>query len=235
MNRFRYCLLILSVFVFFSCDDKETANLSHSTYYVSFDIQGDNPLILQVGSEFTDPGVIATLEGQDVTGDTNTDSNVDPDVMGMYKVVYSGINKDGFESKAIREVIVCNPSVETDISGDYHAADGTYRLYYPARETPYSGNNLSVKIEKVAPGFFSVSDFFAGYYAVRAGYGIRYAMTGYLALNEDNTIDLVSSSIQGWGDSLDKMENAKYDPENGTIYWEVEYASAMTFYVNLTK
>jgi len=235
MKIFKISLMALLA-VFFTACDKETADLSESTYYVAFDIQGDNPLIVQVGGAFVDPGCVATEVGVDVTSTKMvTKSNVDPTVMGMYQVEYSAVNKDGLKSRAIREVIVCNPSVTTDISGEYYADLGTRRVYNLATITPYNNVNHKCVITRLAPGFFSVSDFFSGYYDVRAKYGSNYAMTGFVALNPDNTIGLISSSIKGWGDSLDALRNGVYNPLTGTIYWEADYAGIMTFYVTLTK
>lgn len=235
MKIYKTSLIALLAVLLISCE-KETADLSQPTYYVAFHIEGDNPLIVQVGDEFVDPGCIATLQGINVSSDMATVSNVDADVMGMYQIEYSAVNADGFTSRALRDVIVCNPAVTTDISGEYYAADGTYRLYLPATITDYSGANLKTVITRLAPGFFSVSDFFAGYYAIRAGYGTMYAATGYIALNGDNTIDLISSSVRGWGDSLYALNNAAYNPDSGDIYWEAGYdGGGMTFFVKLTK
>lgn len=235
MKIFKISIIAVLSVLFIACE-KETADLSESTYYVAFDIQGDNPLIVQVGGSFVDPGCIATEKGVDVTASKMTvNSNVDPNVMGLYQVEYSAVNKDGLKSRAIRNVIVCNPNVTTDISGEYYAALGTQRIYNNVTITPFNGPTLKSVITRLAPGFFSVSDFFSGYYAVRAGYGANYAMTGYIALNEDNTIGLVSSSVKGWGDSLDALKNASYNPITGNIYWEADYAGIMTFYVTLTK
>lgn len=235
MKIYKISLIALLALLFISCE-KDTADLSVSTYYVAFHIEGDNPMIVQVGDEFVDPGCIATLQGVDVTTGMTVESNVDADVMGLYRVEYSGVNADGLTSRAIREVIVCNPNVTTDISGDYYAVDGTHRITDGVQHD-YSGSNMKTKITRLAPGFFSVTDFFAGYYTEYRGYGggALYAMNGYIALNEDNTIDLISSSITAWGDELDALNNALYNPETGNIYWEADYAQSMTFYVTLTK
>jgi hypothetical protein len=233
MKIYKYCLIIFSVLVLFSCE-KETEGLSLSTYYVAFDMKGDNPLLVPVGTAFTDPGVIATEQGKDVTSTIKTESNVNPDVMGKYSIVYSGVNTNGLKSRAIRDVFVCNPSVTSDISGNYTVAAGSNRLAFASgAEIPYSG--YPITITRVAPGFFSVSDFFGGYYDKRAAYGARYAMTGYIALNEDNTINLVTSSVAGWGDSLDELNDGIYNPETGIISWGAVYAGAYSFNVILTK
>ncbi|MEL7589584.1 MAG: BT_2262 family domain-containing protein [Prolixibacteraceae bacterium] len=233
MKLYNYCLIFLAVFLFISCE-KETEDLSRSTYYVSFNLKGENPLLVPVGESFTDPGVIATEKGKDVTSSITVESDVDATVMGKYSIVYSSVNVDGLKSKAVREVYVCNPLVTTDISGTYTVQAGTHRIAFASgARVDYGGN--SVTITRVAPGFFYVSDLFGVYYEKRPGYGPRYAMTGYIALNEDNTIDLVSSSVAAWGDSLDTIKDGVYNPVTGEISWKAEYVESYSFNVTLKK
>lgn len=233
MKLHNYCLIFLSVFLFLSCE-KETEDVSRSTYYVAFHLKGENPLLVPVGESFTDPGVVATEKGQDVTSSITIESNVNENIMGKYSIVYSGVNVDGLKSKAIRDVYVCNPLVTTDISGDYTVQAGTHRIAFSSgARVNYSG--YPVTITRVAPGFFQVTDFFGGYYEKRAGYGARYAMTGYFALNEDNSVTLVSSFIQGWGDGLDTIKDGLYNPATGEISWKAEYVGSYSFNVTLKK
>lgn len=233
MKIYSYCLIFLSAILFTSCD-KETEDLSRSTYYVAFHLEGENPMLVPVGEGFSDPGVVATENGEDVTSTITIESDVNPDVMGLYTVEYTATNSDGLKSRAVREVFVCNPSVTTDISGTYTAQTGTHRISASSgARTDYSG--YPVSITKVAPGFFYVTDFLAGYYDKRANYGLRYAMTGYFALNEDNTLDLVSSNVLGWGDGLDALNNGSYDPATGQVTWSAVYATTLTFNVILNQ
>ena len=233
---YKYCLIIASVFLLAACD-KETEGLSRITNYVEFDIQGDNPTIVQVGDPYIDLGVIATLSGKDVTSTVVTKSNVEYKEMGMYTVEYSSINADGLKSRAVRDVIVCNPSVTTDLSGVYVGQEGTKRITI-ASGVEIAYPSFHSTITYLAPGFFQTNDFLAGYYAERTypqyGYSMM-GMSGYFALNEDNTISLISSYIDAWGDGLDKLDNGKYDPETGEITWDAYYAGSMVFHVILNK
>ena len=129
-----------------------------------------------------------------------------------------------------REVAVCDPSITTDIEGKYKVQSGSYRDYNSAQE---EFAKYSVTIEKAAPGLFYISDLLGGYYDQGRGYGSQYAMTGYIQLLSDNTIKLLSSHVDGFGDSLDSMENGKYNPETGEISFDVAYAGQMTFHVVL--
>ncbi|GHV10532.1 hypothetical protein FACS1894162_4970 [Bacteroidia bacterium] len=236
MKIYNISLIALIALLFAACE-KETDNLSSLTDYVAFHIEGDNPLIVQVGNAFTDPGCVATLQGKNVTSTMKIESNVDADAMGMYKIEYSAVNADGLTSRAVRDVIVCNPSVTTDLSGTYTTQAGTHRLTI-ASGAIIAYPDFHSTITYLAPGFFSINDFLGGYYAERVypqyGYSVM-GMTGYFALNEDNTIDLISSYIDAWGDGLDKLENGAYDPATGEISWDAFYAGSMKFHVILKK
>jgi len=236
MKMYKLLLFAISVLFLFNCT-KETEGLSRPTYYVAFEILGDNPAIVQVGEPYVDAGVRATMGGQAVTNFT-TKSNVDYEAMGMYQVEYAGVNADGLPSKAVRDVIVCNPAVTVDISGVWNVvSEGTYRDF--SGITNYGGPGYTVRITRLAPGFFSVRDFLAGWYEIRAGYGAVYAIGGNIALNVDNTIDFISSALSPWGVPLDYCTEMSYDPENETIKWVAGFGaplgSAMKFYVTLTK
>ena len=236
MKIYNFLSIAFATLFLFSCD-KETENLSRPTYYVAFEILGDNPAIVQVGERYVDAGVVATMQGSNVTSSVKTVSNVDFEEMGMYSVEYSATNVDGLKSRAIRDVIVCNPSVTTNLAGRYTGQEGTKRFaLVTGAIVDYPGYHATITF--LAPGFFQINDFFGGYYAERVYPNSGYAsvgMSGYFALNTDNTISLVSSYIVAWGDGLDKLENGKYDPETGEISWDAYYAGLYNFHVILNK
>ena len=234
---YKYCLIIASVFLLSACE-KETEGISGITNYVEFEIIGGSPTIVQVGDPYVDEGVIATLEGRDVTSTvTVTVNNVDYEEMGMYTIEYTSVNSDGLKSRAVRDVIVCNPSVTTNLAGTYTGQEGTKRVTIASgAEILYPGYHATITY--LAPGFFRINDFFGGYYAERTypQYGFSMmGMGGYFALNDDNTISEISSFIDAWQDSLDKLENGKYDPATGEISWDAYYAGSMVFHVILKK
>lgn len=236
MKIYKFGLIVCAALFLFACE-KETEGLSRPTYYVAFEIKGDNPTIVQVGDVYVDEGVIATEQGKDVTSTVTVKNNVDYENMGMYRVEYTATNIDGLKSRAIRDVIVCNPNVTTNLAGTYVGQAGTERLTISSGAViAYPGYHATITY--LAPGFFSVNDFLGGYYAERTypqyGYSVM-GMSGHFALNDDNTISLIDSYIDAWGDSLDKLENAVYDPATGTITWDAYYAGSMKFHVILKK
>jgi hypothetical protein len=207
---------------------------SKITYFVSFEIQGDEIMLVPVGTGFTDPGIIAMEGDTDITSTVTAKGSVNANEIGLYTISYSAANVDGFSSSVNRTVLVYDPDVTTDISGNYAVASGSYRLSLSSgARTSFSG--YSVAVTRQAPGIFYVSDFMGGYYDKGTGYGPAYAMTGYFKLNPDNTIEPLSSYVQGWGDEMDEMANAEYDAETGNVYWEVTYAGSLVFYITLTK
>lgn len=235
---FLYSLILgLSVLGLTSCsDDDYDKTDSRITYYVSLDMQGDAFVQVPIGTSYTDAGCLATENGEDITSKVVVSGLDDIDInrAGLYTVTYSATNKDGFPASVSRTVAVCDPSITTDLSGSWTTQSGTERVYGGTTATPFPG--YAVTISLAAPGIFYVTDLFGGYYDQRAGYGSAYACRGYLQLLADNTLVCLSSSVAGWGDSLDDDSFAgSYDPETETLTWDESYAGAMTFHIVLNK
>lgn len=234
MKKLVYSLLLVVAAVFTSCHEVTTEDTSYVTNYVTFELEGGSTYLHPVGTEFVDPGFTAMEGAEDVTANVEVDySAVDGYSMGLYTLTYSAVNADGFAASTTRTVIVYDAGYAgPDVSGSYTVQPGSYRNYNSGTISSFSG--FSVSVSQVAPGFFYVSDYIGGYYDQVVGYGSSYAMTGYFAIESDNTtISAVSSYVSGWGDSMDYMENGKYDAAAGTLYWEVAYASVMTFFITL--
>lgn len=225
-------LFCLASVGFTSCSDDEELTDSKITYYPELEIQGDDFTLVPIGTKYVDEGCKGILLGEDCTSGIVTEGveDVDYNTPGLYYVTYSYTNKDGYLKSAKRTVAVCDPSITTDIEGKYTVQSGSYRDNGSAQE---EFAKYSVTIKKSAPGLFYVSDFLGGYYDQGRGYGSLYAMTGYLQLLSDNSVKLLSSHVDAWGDSLDSMENGKYDPATGEITFDVAYAGQMTFHVIL--
>ena len=228
-------LVALGMLALSSCnDDNDELTDSRLTYYADLHLEGDEFMAIPVGSNFVDPGCTGTLAGEEITNDikiTGAD-DVDPNTVGFYYITYSAEGSDGYPASVERTVCVYDPSVTTDISGDYTVQEGSYRYWFSSGATvPFSG--YPVTIERVVPGIFSISDMMGGYYDVRAGYGPRYAMNGYLQLTNDNEIFALSGIVPGWGDSYDELYDGSYDPEAQTVTFDLDYAGSMQFHIIL--
>ena len=218
-----------------SCnDDNDELTDSRLTYYADLQMEGDEFMVIPVGSNFVDPGCKGTLAGEDITNDIKIvgADDVDPNTVGFYYITYSAVGSDGYPASVERTVCVYDPSVTTDISGDYTVQEGSFRYWFSSGAVvPFSG--FPVSIEEIVPGIFSISDMMGGYYDVRAGYGPRYAMNGYIQLTGDNEILALSASVPGWGDSYDEFYDGSYDPETETVTFDLDYAGSMQFHIIL--
>jgi len=238
--------LFINVVAFNSCE-KTSYDDSKITYYVTFDISGDKTMLVPVGTTFVDPGFKAFEGEKDVTSNVKTDGTVDSNSLGLYTITYSAVNADGYASSTKRIVIVYDPTVTNDIAGNYSIdvpksnrlqLSNSKIIQYSDMKTLYGKGDFSsfvVTIAKIAPGMFTVSDLFGGYYSDGRGYGSSYEMIGYIALNPDNSLDLLSSQVSAWGDSLDGLENGIYDPATGVIKWSAYYGGAYSFNVVINK
>lgn len=219
--------LLSSILFFTSCESNETEDLSKD---YNFEFKTGPQLIVQLNGTYTDPGYFATFDGQDISKDIIVEGKVDPQTVGLYPIKYTFKHKNGVRVTRVRNVIVCDVSVKVDISGDFVTAEGTHRIRKGV-ETAYSSQEISIK--KIAPGFFQVQDFLGGYYAQPPiGYGNAYAASGFVQVKNDNTISFLSANMLPWGVTVTGIENGKYNPNDGTVYWESKFAG-MTFYVKL--
>jgi len=225
-------LLVSSLVSLSSCRDIDSYDHSSITYYVTFTVTDGN-MSVPVGSTFTDPGVVAMEGSENVTSSVTKSGTVDATKLGVYTITYTAKNKEGYSSSATRTVYVYDPNNTTsDISGTYTVASGTYRLY-KGTQTPYS--SYSVTVTKIVQGIYSISDYFGGFYDKLRNDGSAYDMTGYFALNNDNTISFISSHVSSWGDSLNGLSSATYNPSIKEIKYDASYSSdpSMDFYVIL--
>lgn len=230
MKKILFCLMsFLITLSFTSCEDETSQDLSVVTHYVTLELNGDELTLVPIGTTYTDEGISALEGDEDVSSKVIVNNPVNPNEVGIYTVTYSAVNKDGFSSSITRTVAVYDPSVSVDIEGDYTAngfrtsggAQAAYGSFY-------------VSLTRIAPGIYEISDYLGGYYAQGRAYGDAYALTGYLKLNADNTIEALTGYVAGWGDSYTSVDNGIYNPETGKISFDVDYAG-MLFAVTLTK
>lgn len=212
------CLFALG---FSACsDDNDALTDTTLTHYVSFQLIGDEFVEVPLGTEYVDAGVRAELDGEDYTSQVTVEGLEDIDVnqLGLYEVTYSAVSPDGYPSSITRTVAVCDPTVKTDISGKYVSQPGSTIL---GTSVSLAGYNFTIR--KAASGIFFISDMIGGLYDQRAGYGSKYALQGYISLDNDNNIDVISGIVPGWGDSYEYFENGVYDPDTKTITYDIGY------------
>lgn len=223
-----FVLFVLAVGVMPACDDESTAGYTRITYYPTLEMLGEESYIIDLGSNFEDPGVKADLNGTDVTDQVKVSSDLDVNTAGVYHITYSVTNEDGFSASKTRTIYVADPTPSIISTGMHTVLPGTQREWFSSGAiVPFDG--FQILILQVAPGEFYISDFMGGYYDQRAGYGSNYAMTGHFKLNADNTITAIDSYVPGWGDSMDYLKDGVVDPVTGQISYKLGYASLMEF------
>lgn len=109
MKRF---LLILSVALF-------TLSLSACQDEVMFELLGNDPLILETGTPYTEYGYMARIDGKDVGSFVTIDSDVDSDASGDYTVTYT-LDHQGVQETLTRVVKYreegCAPIEDTNLT-----------------------------------------------------------------------------------------------------------------------
>ena len=241
MKKIIYSLFVCLSLTMVSCDES-TQDPSFITYYVDFEMKGSDIEAVALGTPYVEPGVIAREKGEDVSSKMKITGTEDIDVntVGVYHIPYAAENVDGYANSTSRTVVVYDPAITTDISGTYIAGEGTQREVQgdDGTWTAAGYTDFKVTLTRIAPGGFEVSDFLGGFYDQGKGYGAAYAMAGYAKLNADNTLEILSGDVAGFGDSYDEgtFVNAKYNPAGvpGDVQWTVGYAG-MKFTVVLNK
>jgi Domain of unknown function (DUF5011) len=118
-------LFLTGIVVLASCENDESENIAKGVIrYPSIVLEGEDPLVLEAGGTFTDPGAKAFLGTDDITTELESESNVDVNTPGVYQVSYtvSTVNELGQESTVSlnRTVSVTDGDVSgVDISGTY--------------------------------------------------------------------------------------------------------------------
>lgn len=222
-----------------SCEKEDHAVNQRVTYYPVFEVVGGATYAHQVGTPWVDPGINATLRGEPIT--VETIGEVDASTSGIYQLVYSYTNVDGFENHATRTVVVydiANAST-ADITGKYtdntcayyKIADGSFVNSYNARY----GFSYDQKITAgPAQGLFYIQDLLTGLYEYYAGYGSRYAYKAFVLLNADNTFSLLNGDeIDPWGDPITLLSSS-YNPSTGDVVLTWDWGTA-NYYVTTYK
>ena len=166
MKNIRYISMFLCALFFFTACEKETEGISGILH---FELLGEETMLVTLGTSYQEPGYKVVCWDQDVTSEVKVTGTVNAQKVGLYPLVYSYYNKDGVKTSKERTVIVADPTVTTNIAGNYVTVDGTERVTAAGVITKYPGFNVT--ITKIAPGFFLISDFLGGYYDQRAKYG----------------------------------------------------------------
>lgn len=219
---FYFVLVALAALTLASCEKKASEGLTRVTYYPELQLKGDNPYVIQLGGSYTEPGYVATLNGEDITGTVTTSSNVDTKSPGIYNVTYSAVNPDGFTASISRSVYVLNPG----------GIDNVYSSYCQMGSRKY--NNLPIVISKVKEGIYEIEDLCGGYYCLGRypGYEPTYDFHAevYFSLNDDGSFNILAIGDWYFKGSFDYTNiTGGYDAATGVFEYDFD-----GLYVKLT-
>jgi hypothetical protein len=233
MKKIIICLAALMALTlgFTSCE-KDSEGLTRITYYAQIVLEGDEYMIMAKGTDYVEPGYSATMKGEDVTKQVKVVSNVDPTTSGVYSVVYSIENADGFLATATRTVVVLNLSDPIEGFWQVDVANSN-RIYDGGAPAAYKGAFEFLIINE--GDSYYVEDLMAGWYAQGAGYGAAYEMNAHVSIDKSGAITLLDSEVPGWGDAADDFQNGKYDAAAKTISYSLYYGGVIIFNVSLNK
>lgn len=181
MKKILITIFFISSLLLVSCENDDTANVSKVTQYPLIKVLGDDTILLQKGSSFADPGVIAA-EGLNTIPFTISTSGIyrqgktlDTNIADGYIVKYSASNVDGFTASASRNVWVYN-------NGDLvNSIEGLYTCTISRNGSTPGDSYKDIKyilIWKKTDGTYQISDAFGGWYASGRGLGVNYITPG---------------------------------------------------------
>lgn len=229
------CLLTATAIIALSSCDKETEGVSKTTYYVEFELTGGSDVFVQKGGAWNDPGCVAREGETDVSASVKVTGSVNTAATGMYPLTYSATNKDNFPASTVRRVFVIDVTAPAPLADGVYVVDrNSFRHVNSTGVEVAYGANYEIVMTQVHPGVIRTNDLFGGWYAQRAGYGVGYAMEGYLLYYPDNSVKLLYSHVAGWGDGMDDMTGA-YDPATGTLSLLPVYVGNYVFNQFITK
>jgi hypothetical protein len=219
-------VIALAIIGLSSCDKDTTAGLTRITYYPTITILGDEITVIDKGNTYTDLGVYAELNGEDVSGQVEVISNVNTANIGIYTVSYKVTNTDGFSAVATRTVFV----VDRNSLASAYFGESQYgaRHYY----------NAPIIIKDNGNGTYTIDDLVGGFqfWGLNPGFEPAYDFhfEAILELNLDNSISARSYGSWYSGFPVPSLTSGAYDPVNGVVTLNVQYSTG-TINVTLTK
>lgn len=242
MKKIFFYFMTLSILLNGCKKDTSTEDESRITYYVTFSFSdtsgkdqfGNDIVIIEKGNTYDINENYTAFEGEkDKKPETTISGDLDVGLNGYYPISYSAVNSDEYSAGVTRAVVVADPQIITDISGEY---SGTVNRT-PTGNTYNQG--FDVNIVKVADGVFYIDRLLGSYYYDGLGfsqYG-SYFVHGFVSISSNNELAINdgASFSPGWGDSLEGFKEGMYDPTTGVISFTSIYAGGRQFHVTLKK
>jgi len=228
---------------FVSCEKNvDSDNLSKITFYPTFEMTGDDFQIITLGTPYSDPGILATENGQEIPVTTSvvgtiqsySGNAVNADLANEYLINYTATNSDGFQGSTSRVVWVVNTGdLVTSIEGLYTSTvvrSGVVSAQYT--DMSY------VLIYKTGDNTYEISDGIGGYYDLGRAYGPGYRATPCVITAVDipgNNFTYGGSFGVGAFGGVAEISALTVDPVAKTVSFETSWDAGYTFVVTLTQ
>lgn len=116
-------LLMLSVSLLFASCEKEYEDEARIINFPVLTLTGDEVMAITVGSQYTEPGAVATVADKAV--DVTTVGSVDVNTPGVYTITYTAVNSEGYKASASRLIgVIVSDALNADLSGSYQRNGG---------------------------------------------------------------------------------------------------------------
>lgn len=152
MKKNLILLLSAALMVFATGCEKTSQGHTQIVYYPEILLEGANPLVVQLGGGFEEPGYTASLNGEDYTSKVTTSSNVNSDIPGIYAITYRAETPDGYSWSVTRDVYVLNPGGVANV----------YLSTCKMGSTTFK--NIPIVVSPVSDGVYEIEDMCGGYY-----------------------------------------------------------------------
>lgn len=236
-NIFKISALAIGLaFGLSSCENEDPIG-SKVTNYPLIEVNGDDLILVDKDATFTDPGAVATIDGEEVPVTTtysgrfrgeNYSGTLGTAVADLYTASYAATNEDGFDGVATRTIYVGNTGdLVTSIEGLYRATvtrNGALTAQYTDMEW--------VIIWKNADGTYQLSDAIGGYYDIGRAYGITYITPdGIIVANDIPTNNFSFPGTQyntTFGDPSE-ITSMSVNPTAKTIDFTTVWSTSVTY------
>ena len=156
-----------------------------------------NPIFVELGTSFTEPGAVATANGEPIDMTTTYvgryrdnvfEETLDANVSDIYNTEYTAINEDGFPAVSSRKVIVAETGdLVNSIAGLY-----TSTVFRNGTQGNPASNYTDIEyilIWENADGSYGISDTFGGWYEFGRAIALSETPGGIIVANDIATND----------------------------------------------
>ena len=159
MKKIIITLYFLASILFVGCVKEDTDNVSKTTYYPTITLNGEATEVLKEGESYSEKGAVS-LAGT-ATLETKIEGQVNSAKVGVYKLIYSAKNVDGFSANKTRTIVVLSKATSTiDLSGTF-TRNGNQNMVTKISDRVYQCNNATgynVQDDKITLTFYNLDD-----------------------------------------------------------------------------